>query len=266
VNETPSEIIARLPELQKISFASNQDELGPLLLRIGENVEAEFADFPNTSSVEIVRQRRWGKVVPGWAEANQRFLYLVSVKLNSAEMNIKEYRSDSRGTPIEKWPNQQSFMLTTGYITQSLLFHPLLQAGSLFRLLGRASTKPGAYLIAFAQRPEKARSVGVFTIGEASIPLLVQGVAWIDPDTYRITRLWTDLLALRGDIGLKSQTTDAYYQEVRFEFLSHPLWLPRQVEVAVQWGGWIYSNRHRYSNYKVFSVEAQDGEKKLAKP
>jgi hypothetical protein len=266
VNESPTEIIARIPELKEIAFASGQEELAPLLQKIGENVEALFQDFPNTGSVEDVRQRRSSTAARVWEESNQRYLYLISLRVDSRQLRIEEYRSDSHGRPIILKRSQRGFMLTSGYVTQSLVFHPLEQPGCLFRLLGRSEKKPGYILVAYAQRPEVPQLQGTLMIGGASMVLLQQGVAWIDPQTYRIARLWTDLLAPRNDFGLSGHKTDTQFAEVRFENISHPFWLPHQVEVTVEWGGWILSNRHRYSDYKVFSVDAQDGEKKLAKP
>jgi len=150
--------------------------------------------------------------------------------------------------------------------SESLIFHPLAQSGATFRLVGRQRKSPGLLLVAYAQRPEEPKLAGRLQINEASAVILLQGMAWVDPSTYRIVRLWSDLLVPRSDFGIKSHITETEFHEVRFEHILHPFWLPSQVEVVVKWGGYTYANRHRYSDYKVFSVDAQDGEKKLAKP
>jgi hypothetical protein len=266
VNETPSQVIARIPELKEIAFVSSQEELGPLLQKIGENIQALFQDFPNTGSVEDVRHQRYSTVTRASEEIHQKYLYVISLKIDKSHLGMDEYRADSKGRPLILTGPRRGFMLTSGYVTQALVFHPLGQPGCLFRLLGRTQKKPEFLLVAYAQRPEIPQLQGVLSVDGASIVLLHQGVAWIDPETYRIMRIWSDLLAPRGDFGLGSHSIETYFQEVRFDSIDHPFWLPRQVEVTVRWGGNIYSNRHRYSDYKVFSVDAQDGEKKLAKP
>jgi hypothetical protein len=266
VNESPSQIIARIPELKDIAFVSSQEELGPLLQKIGENIQALFQDFPNTGSVEDVRFQRSSTITRTSQEIHQKYLYLLSLKIDARQLRMDEYRTDSKGRPLILPESRRGFMLTSGYVTQALVFHPLEQPGCLFRLLGRTQKKPEYLLVAYAQRPEIPQFHGILSIGGASIVLLHQGVAWIDPETYRVIRLWTDLLVPRGDFGVSSHTTDTLFQEVRFDDIDHPFWLPRQVEVKVKWGGDIYSNRHLYSDYKVFSVDAKDGEKKLAKP
>lgn len=266
VNESPEELIARIPELKEISFAASQEDLVPLLQKIGKNVEALFKDFPNTASTEEVRQRCSSDVLRTREETNRRFLYLISIEENDSQLRVEEYRSDARGKPLDLSNERRSFMLTSGYVSGSLVFHSSQQEGSTFRLLGYQQKKPDFILVAFAQQPGVAKLVGTIEASGVSAILLLQGVAWIDPETHRIARLWTEMLSPPANLGVKSHVTETSFQEVRFENITHPFWLPLQVEVTVQWGGYTYANRHRYSDYKVFSVDAQDGDKKLAKP
>ena len=266
VDETPEQIIARIPELKDADFSSNPAELAPLLQKIGEKVDALFKDFPNVGAQELVRQRRSNPVLHTQSQTSRRCLYLVSVTIDPLEMLVEEYRSDFHGRPLEFSELQRSFMLTSGYVLQSLQFHPLGQRGCRFRLLGRQRKAPGYFLMAFAQRPEVRGLSTQLNLHTNSFTLLAQGVAWIDPDTYRIVRLWTDLLAPRDDIGILKHLTDTEFGEVHFENIDRPFWLPRQVKVTVQWGGELFTNQHSYSDYKIFSVEMRDGEKKLIKP
>ncbi len=90
---------------------------------------------------------------------------------------------------------------------------------------------------------------------------LVQGVAWIDELSFQIVRLRTGLLAPPPGAGLKQQTTDIRFEEVRFEKLPAGLWLPHEVVVTMDWKGEIFRNRHRYSDFKLFSVETKQEQK-----
>jgi hypothetical protein len=73
----------------------------------------------------------------------------------------------------------------------------------------------------------------------------------------------TDLLAPRSDVLLARQTTEIWYQEVHFADVPQVFQLPREVLVTTDFNGQTYRNRHRYSDYVVFSVESRD---KLEQP
>jgi hypothetical protein len=64
---------------------------------------------------------------------------------------------------------------------------------------------------------------------------------------------------LPGQTNLADVTTTVDFSEVNFKHNSLAFWLPRDVVVEVVWKAKLYTNRHHYSDYKVFSVEA--GEK-----
>jgi hypothetical protein len=92
----------------------------------------------------------------------------------------------------------------------------------------------------------------------APVPLLYQGLVWLDPGNFEILRMRTDLLARRTDIGLTRQTSEIWFSEVRFQSVPQSFWLPREVVVTSESSGWLFRNVHRYSDYRVFTVEAQD--------
>jgi hypothetical protein len=260
VDWTPDELARAVPELKRLEPAQGQQELPLILQRVGENVEALFRNFPNTSSLERVTQRRWRG--EGWsgAEISQRFHYLVLARPGETALGLDEYRTDAKGKQAGLPGLVRGFLLTQGFVSTAIYFHPLEQSGSAFRYLGRQMMhKRQTYVVAFAQRPATARVTGQTTIGEKSVAILVQGVAWIDPASFQIVRLRTDLLAPREDIGLKRQTTEVDFGEVRFSSVAARLWLPRQVAVKQEWKDWTFYNLHRYSAFKLFKVEAKIG-------
>ena len=133
-------------------------------------------------------------------------------------------------------------------------------------MLGRPAEQPNLWIIAFAQNPQNPTLTGTFRVGDRQIILLVQGLAWIDAEAMQVTRLRTDLLAPREDVDLSVHTSEISYSGVRFSSDSDRIfWLPKEVQVTIKWNRWQFSNRHRYSHYKLFSVEAQEGEKRILK-
>ena len=154
---------------------------------------------------------------------------------------------------------QDGFMLTSGFASASLVFHPAYQPQADFRYLGRQKVNGrDHYVIAFAQQPAKARLNGAFRSGDRTMATFSQGLAWIDPQSYQITRLRTDLLRPLPEVNLQRETTEIVYSEVHFKGTDARFWVPQQVTVSVDWNGKHLRNEHRYSEFKLFRVEANE--------
>jgi hypothetical protein len=160
----------------------------------------------------------------------------------------------------------QGLMLTAGFASISLFFHPAYQNGASFRYLGCQSLDgKDLYVIAFAQNPQTAQRTERFKSDEGAASILIQGLAWIDPTNFQIVRLRTDLLAPQPKVRLRRQTTEIQYKEVSFKEVATELWLPREVSVTVDWRGRIYRNWHRYSDFKLFNVETKEERKPVSR-
>jgi hypothetical protein len=141
-------------------------------------------------------------------------------------------------------------------VSTPIYFHSAHQDGSAFRYLGRQRIdKRETYVVAFAQRPAVTGLVGWVYNGEKMAAVMLQGVAWIDPTTYQIIRMRTDLLEPRPDIHLERQSTEIRFAEVHIKPLPGAFWLPDKVVVNVSFFGEIYRNTHRYSHFQLFKVE-----------
>jgi hypothetical protein len=250
-------------DLSGLEPATDQGKLDSILSATGKSVANFFDDFPNTSSVEEIHQQKVRSNQKVSATLDQKFRYLCFTPAEAWGPGFNEYRADARGD--RAWPQglKDGFMLTSGFASASLVFHPTYQPQAVFRYLGRQ--KVGGrdmYLVAFAQRPAKARLIGAFKLGEVSATTFSQGLAWIDSQTYQITRLRTELLKPLREINLEKQTTEIAYGEVHFKGSSAVFWVPQQVTVAVDWNGKHLRNEHRYSEYKVFNVEATEKARK----
>jgi hypothetical protein len=253
------EVLAAYPELKGLEFSQTQEELAPLLQKVGEAVQALFADLPSTSSLERISQER---TEPGQTEQlylQRDYHYLVSPQKNIADVGFEEYRSELKNEHFKPEESKGSLFLSSGYATHPIYFHPQQQSGSRYRYLGRHKSERNAYVIAFAQRPESAGTLRYLSADNQTIAILLQGLAWIDPDTYKIIRMRSDLLAPRKDISLEFQTTSIRFGEVKFKGIARGFWLPLEVVVATKYQGYFFRNRHRYSQYRLFTVEAQDG-------
>jgi hypothetical protein len=279
VNQPQAELVKQYPELKDVQFAQSQEELPLLLERVGEGVDAFFRDFVNTASTESinqemeipqavrrpltsVRQETWVRQT-SHPSFHHRCNYLIVAQRDKNGIALEEYRTNGKGERIEL---TSSYLLTSGFAATPLFFHPRYQTGSLFRYLGREVKGHRLQILAFAQRPENPELVGHLHLTAWPALLLNQGMAWVEPDTYQIVRIRTDILAPRPDMLLERLTSEIELAEVLFDRAPRPLWLPHKVTVTVEWQHTIYRTSHSYSDYKLFSVETREDKKEIVSP
>jgi hypothetical protein len=233
--------------------------LNSILSAVGKTVSESFANFPNTSSLEQVHQEKLQHKEKGATTLDQKFHYLCFTPIEDWGPGFNEYRTDLSGVQASQVGLEEGFMITSGFASAALVFHPAYQSQAEFGYLGRQKVNgKHTYVIAFAQRPGKAKLNGTFKSGRVSLATYTQGLAWIDPQTYRITRLRTDLLRPLQQLKLERQTTEISYGEVHFKGMADAYWVPEQVTVIVDWNGKHLRNEHRYSEFKVFQVVATE--------
>jgi tetratricopeptide (TPR) repeat protein len=265
LTESPQDLVQAMPELKGMRVASKQDELGVVLKNVGEEVESFFKNFPNTVSLEQVRQELFGKNGKVASSLDQHFQYLLLAQPDQWGVGIEEHRATPQGESAALGGLHEGLMLTAGFASVSLFFHPAYQNGAGFRYLGRQSLDgKDLHVIAFAQIPKTARSTERFTTHQGSALILVQGLAWIDPTNFQIVRLRTDLLAPQSKLRLQRQTTEIHFKEVSFKEVATAFWVPQEVSVIVDWKGRVYRNWHRYSDYKLFNVETKEVRKPVS--
>jgi hypothetical protein len=231
---------------------------------VGKNVSKLFGDLLNVSAVEDVQLEKINR--EGKAESNRRYEYLY-LCLPAAERwgpSFIEYRSDNQGQEIPRLGLEEGYMLTSGFVSAPLIFHPSHQDGSSFRLLGHQQLKgQDTIVIAYAQLPARSQIFGRFQDGKNVSTMFKQGIAWIDAENYQIVRLASDLLEPLPRIGLEKQRTEIDFQKVQFGQATENFWLPEQVTVTLHWNGKMLRNTHAYSNFRLFNVETSQ---KIDKP
>jgi hypothetical protein len=264
VNWTLQQLTDALPELKGLEPAASQEELPAILRKTGANVEAFFHDFVNTTSLEQIHEvaPRHERNVDYWntpESTNQKFYYLTLADSKGNARTLKEYRTDLQGNPVQNDGAPPGFMLTRGFASLQVYLHPSHQTESTFRLLGQQSIdgRP-CKVVAFAQRPGWTAPMSDFASGTMSFPILEQGIVWIDPADYEILRMRTDLLAPQPQIELQRSTSDIRFGPVTFKESNRTLWLPSEVEVDVEYRRQTFRNLHRYSDYRLFNVEADE--------
>jgi len=250
--------------IQGLEPVADQQQLTSILDGAGAKIKEMIKDFPNTSSLEEIHQEKLGHKGAVSDQQSQKFRYLCVVPAQAWGPGFDEYRADFSGNEALPKGLAEGFMLTKGFASSELIFHPSYRSESNFHYWGRQKLNGrNTFVVAFAQIPGKAHLSGNFRRGTTSITTYSQGLAWIDMSSYRILRLHTDLLAPLPDIKLDREAMNIDFNEVRFKHVRDPLWLPQEVTVNLKWNGKELRNTHDYSDFKVFNVEASE---KVGKP
>jgi len=255
VETPPAELARQLPELKHLQPANSQDELPEILSRVGERLKVFFTNFPNTTCSERVTSTVDTPLQQAETHYDHTFNYLVLAKGSAEQKLFQEYRTDDRGQQVSV-PDTEG-VVTIGFAGAIEYFYPDYQPDSRFRLLGREEIKgQDAYVLAFAQRPERGRRPQILAFGSQRGAAFMQGVAWINAQTYEIVRIRTEILQETGDVDLRQETTEVEYAPVNFKRSDQTLLVPREVTVSGQLGRYTFHNFHRYSDYRIFKVEA----------
>ena len=253
-----------IPELKGIEPAADQSRLPEILRGVSANLQKFVVNFVDTAAVENIDEAEtppyWGRFEPYAQERStkhirQKFDYLILRHPEGGAFNLVEYRTEPRGQKKRHRELSKDFIKTAGFAAMPLFFGSLQQPWSEFRYLGRQ--KIGGVdteVVAFAEHADRAAVMGHFIVGRQSVPLLVQGVAWIRPGDDQILQMRTDLLAPLPP--LTKMTAVVHFAGFQIQNSPTALWLPKEVDVNVDFGGYVFSNRHTYSDYRMFSAKS----------
>ncbi len=242
------ELTAEIRELHGIDAAPDQQTLPEILQKTADKSLDLLKKMPNVISHEKVAT----EVEPRGPSWQQQFEYLVLRHDASGEVALDEYRTGKH--------TSDPAPLSQGTVNAWVLFHPANLAESRFRYLGRQRTDGHATLVlAFAQIPEKVKFPGQVDFLGTTVPVIFQGIAWIDEEDFRIIRLRTDLLAPRPDIRLKKLSSEVRFQEVRIPVQNVPvsLWLPREAKITWDFNGQVVQQVHTYSGFRTYRSKSR---------
>lgn len=256
--EQPLDYLHHPPQnLPDFEPAADQAPMGTILAAVGRNVAELIDNLPQICSVETVRQERLTRKGKAVKSQEYKYRYLALAPNTPWGPAFDEYRADLTGAVISQLGLSGDSMLTSGFVSAPLVFHPDYQSGSSFRLLGREKVKGrNTFVIAYAQEPTKSRLSGCFQQADTMSTTYNQGLAWIDAENYQIIRLTSDLLRPLPLVKLEQETTDIEFSDVQFKRPAQRFWLPEAVTVTLHWNGVVYRNQHAYSDFRVSAVES----------
>ena len=266
-----------VPGLAHLKPVPDQSELVTLLDRIGAKTVELNSKTPNLISDEAVVSEQGG------IKTHQKFSYLVlQHALDSKNMVLDEFRVDvATGEKFQTefkdqapTPSSPSLLelpssartvpqsggppLSQGFVNDWLYFYPSNRRQAEFRYLGQQKMDGHqTQVVAFAQKPGFVRLPSKVEYAGKTLPVFMQGVAWVDASDFRIVRLQVDLLSPPPGVPLRQMTADIQFAETRIVDVASPLWLPGRVVVSTNLGGATLSEAHTYSNFRLFRARSK---------
>ena len=138
----------------------------------------------------------------------------------------------------------------------ALVFHPLMVPDFRFECEGLGEWEgQAAWQIHFAQRPDRPGRLIAYSAGGKYSLLALKGRVWVDPGTFQVLRLESELVQPVKEMALTLQHIAISYQPVPFRTQDQELWLPRNAEIYVERQGRRYYRRHTFSDFKLFTVQ-----------
>jgi hypothetical protein len=192
MDEPLSELKKIVHEIARLKPALGQEQPSDLLAKIGAKADELLQKVPDLISDESVSQVQYAASqgsTPGCIGTeclatghgsgfDQGFSYLILTHpAPDGRLVLQEYRTGKKGKPVEGAgaPNFQ------GFISSWIVFSSPNQLESRFRYLGQQQTDGhNTFVVGFAQIPGSVASPGIILGDRESVPMLFQGIAWID--------------------------------------------------------------------------------------
>jgi len=232
------------------------DGLDDILSRVSARVADSLERFSETRCTEKVNQQKLSSDGKVERDINSTYDYLVIFTNAGGELSLDESRKPvGEGKPDK---NSTPLLVTNGFATLFLIFHPYFAGSFQFTALGvetagdRQLKKIGFHYV------RGTRSPAALALRGREYPLPLSGMAWIEPDTGAITRIVADLGNTMEDVGVKSLRTDVTYAPVPFRDLKESYWFPSRASVEVETPRQHWRNIHVFNDYQRFSVSTEE--------
>jgi hypothetical protein len=226
-----------------------------LLDRTGSAVVKMLDQLGDVKCTERVEQIKFAKNGRPEYQEDSTFDYLVLFQRAGGDVNLVESRHAGRQPEHHK---KVPLLVTNGFSTLLLVFHPLYQSSYEFSSLDDQILDGRRYARLRFRHIQSTRTTAVLILRDREYPLDLQGTAWIDPETGQIGRIEAELAETMEDVGMKSLRSEVEYGPFRFTGLSQPYWLPSLATVDVETPRQHWRNVHRFTAYMRFSTSTDE--------
>jgi hypothetical protein len=227
----------------------------PIVNQASTVVETFLGHISDVECLELVSQTRLKPDGKAEATVDSSFDYVVLAESNGGELTLSESRL-AKQTP--KASRNLPLMVTNGFSTMLLIFHPDYRAGYEFTWLGEEVVDGKTYARLGFRHIPGLRSTTALLVRGREYPLDLQGEAWVALDTGEVWKITSGLEKPMEDIGLRSLTAQVIYSPVTFQGTSKTYWLPKEAVIEVESPRQHWRNVHRFTAYHQFATDVKE--------
>ncbi len=248
-----SSVLVCLLAMSSSAETNLQELIGRANDQVAKFVE-QFSDVKCTEHVTQEKFRQDGKVE---LKDESTYDYLVILTNAGGEISLDESRLAVHEQKKEG-KKGVSMLVSNGFATLFLVFHPYYSSGFEFSDLGEDTLNGHKFSKIQFKHISGMRSPAALALRGREYPLDLAGVAWIDPETGIIGKIDAGLASSMEDIGLKSMRSEVQFQPVPFKNSKDVFWFPAQASVEVETPRQHWRNTHNFTDYKQFSVSTEE--------
>jgi hypothetical protein len=247
--------------LNGTSFAAESgtpeaQRLNGILERTAGQTSLFLDQFSDVKCTEQVRQEKLGKDNKVELKEESSYDYLVILTNSGGELNLSESR-----IPIhepKKDRKNTSMLLSNGFATLFLVFHPIYAEAFKFTLSGQEVIAGHTLQKITFQHITGMKSPAALALRGREYPLELTGTAWIDADTGSIAKIEAGIADTLQDVGLKTLSSEIDFSPLVFADGKQAYWFPTEARVEVETARQHWRNLHQFTAYKKFSVSTEE--------
>src|SRR5215469_6651938 len=236
--------------------SSDVQRLEDLLERTANQTTVFLDQFSDVKCTEQVRQEKLGKDNKVELKEDSSYDYLVILTNSGGELNLSESR-----IPIhepKKDRKNTSMLLSNGFATLFLVFHPIYADAFKFTLVGQEVIAGHTLQKVSFQHITGMKSPAALALRGREYPLELTGTAWIDAETGSIAKIEAGIADSLQDVGLKTLSSEIDFSPLTFADAKQAFWFPTQARVEVETARQHWRNWHQFTGYKKFSVSTEE--------
>ncbi len=249
-------LIATLCVGDSTSASPDAQKLNDLLQRTAKQTTEFLDQFSDVKCMEQVRQEKLGKDDKVALKEESTYDYLIIMGNEGGELTLSESRLPLHEAKKDR--KNTSMLLSNGFATLFLVFHPLYAEAFKFSLTGEEEVGGRILEKVSFQHVPGMKSPAALALRGREYPLELQGTAWIDPETGSVARIEAGIGDTLQDVGLKSLSSDIEFAPLTFKDMKQAYWFPTEARVEVETPRQHWRNLHQFTQYKKFSVSTEE--------
>lgn len=238
------------------SASPEAERLNDLLTRTANQTSLFLDQFSDVKCTEQVRQEKLGKDDKVELKEDSTYDYLVILTNAGGELNLSESRLPIHAAKRDR--KNTSMLLSNGFATLFLVFHPYYAEAFKFTLVGEEVVADRTLQKVSFEHVPGMKSPAALALRGREYPLELTGMAWIDPQTGSITKIQAGIADSLQDVGLKALNSEIDFAPVPFSDSKVVYWFPASARVEVETPRQHWRNLHQFTAYKKFTVSTEE--------